>query len=490
MMSLLSVPASPSTAAPTSHLYRLRKALIPLLCFVVGFNINFGGIYHDISDGSFGGHPIIDATKEWKSLMVKEKETLSLIIEKGEKDNKKDNLGLNKDQAKADEAERRQYEEESAILRDHMKRNIEDYGFDPWANQVYDDDSEDEEYWCGEYCSTPKGTCWRNTTITDHYRPPNITHTTTTATPAMTTERTKIRRRRGGKPIIPRRLIFTYHTNLFDCTFPPHLYDNVQKTIQTYADLWGIENKSNVEVMFFDDQDCARVIEASEPKLVPIFWAETNGSYRADICRIAALYMYGGYYLDVDIEPIQALDPLPQVDFITAQAANRVFFQAVMASTPRHPLMKHTLETMLVDWYMIPKIMKDYGKTEYEPLWFRSQTYADMRLEHVVQYGFDPHHSIGILMGPATLRIAYDRKANLTTPWLLDEFENKAEKVYPALIRETSHWGCNFMVHDNATKTPYFYSRCKGTANCPNYDEKKKSHDEKKKSYDEKTMYS
>eukprot|EP00526_Cylindrotheca_closterium_P022266 CAMPEP_0113626800 /NCGR_PEP_ID=MMETSP0017_2-20120614/13868_1 /TAXON_ID=2856 /ORGANISM="Cylindrotheca closterium" /LENGTH=111 /DNA_ID=CAMNT_0000537009 /DNA_START=27 /DNA_END=359 /DNA_ORIENTATION=- /assembly_acc=CAM_ASM_000147 len=111
-----------------------------------------------------------------------------------------------------------------------------------------------------------------------------------------------------------------------------------------------------------------------------------------------------------------------------------------MASPARHPLMKHTLETMLVDWYMIPKIMKEHGKTKYEPDWFRSQDYADLRLEHVQQYGFDPKHSIGILMGPATLRIAFDRKANLTTPWLLDEFENRNEKVYPELIRETSAW--------------------------------------------------
>ncbi|CAJ1954929.1 unnamed protein product [Cylindrotheca closterium] len=434
---------SSSTTAPTSHLYRLRKTLIPLICFLlIGFIINFGGIYHDISDGYFG-NPIHDATnKEWKSLVAKERDTRSLIVDEGEKG--KYNIAPN---------------------------NFKDWKMTTDANN------------CGDrgpnFTASDRAECGplRSMTNSIHGR---MKHTTTT----MKTKITGAGMTGDKLPLptiidhqtlqpIPRRLIFTHHTHLIDRRFPRHLYKNVQNTIQTYADLWGVENKSNVEVMFFDDQDCARVIEASEPKLVPIFWAEKTGAYRADICRIAALYTYGGYYLDVDIEPIQALDPPPQVDFITAQAGNRAFFQAVMASTLRHPLMKHTMETMLVDWYMIPTIMKDHGKTEFEPQWFRSQTYTDLRLEHVAQYGFDLNHTIGILMGPVTLRIAYDRNVNLTTPWLLQEFENKDEKLYPALIRETSYWGCNFMVHDNATKTPYFYSRCKGTPMCVFYKEKK-----------------
>jgi len=460
------VPTSP-TSPTSSQQYRLRRALIPLLCFLIAFNVNFRGIYRELFSAGTHANPVADATREWKNLIAKEKEP-SATADKVEEHKEKPIINA----------------EALSPVPDQVKSNVEDPRLDRWMNNLYDEDNYDDDDNNNDDFIWARGECYRNTTITNLYRPPNITAV------GVPNNRTTIRRRGAGvngytTTTIPRRLIFTYHTNLFDCIFPEHLYINVQKTIQTYADLWGIENKSNVDVMFFDDEDCAKVIAASEPKLVPIFWAEGNGAYRADICRVAALYVYGGYYFDVDIEPIKALDPPPKVDFISAQAGNRVFFQAVMASPARHPLMKHTLETMLVDWYMIPKIMKDHGKTEYEPHWFRSQDYADLRLEHVLQYGFDPEHSIGILMGPATLRIAFDRQANLTTPWLLDEFENRNEKVYPELIRETPHWGCNFMVHDNATKTPYFYSRCRGTGLCPSFNDEKPFYEEKTESWNE-----
>ncbi|KAL3928705.1 MAG: hypothetical protein SGBAC_012531 [Bacillariaceae sp.] len=518
-----SLPPSPSSSISTAtssgtsqHRYRLRKALIPLLCFLIAVNINFHGIYLEFATatggslmgnnavgagagagavGSGSSNPIWEATREWKNLMAKhEGEQTTTMTTTTTPPSASATLPVYTvdDQAKEDLFN---------VPYGGAQWNLENSPMmDPFFGQEAEEDDEDEDYneeydeW--RYIYGARGECFRNnTTVVNYYRPPNITTIATTTTTNTTTTTTKpknnqtnLRRRvvvngngNGNAnnststtdgSIIPRRLIFTYHTNLFDCIFPRHLYDNVQHTIQRYADLWGIENKSNVDVLFFDDDDCAQVIAVSEPRLLPIFWAETNGAYRADICRIAALYQYGGYYLDVDIEVIQTLDPSPDVDFITAQAGNRVFFQAIMASTAGHPLLEHTLETMLVDWYMIPKIMQDHGKTTYEPDWFRGQYYADLRLEHVLQYGFDPGHSIGILMGPATLRIAYDRSLHLTKSWLLEEIENRQSKVYPALVRNTSHWGCNFMVHDNVTKTPYFYSRCRGTALCPSFDVK------------------
>ncbi|KAL3935685.1 MAG: hypothetical protein SGBAC_008839, partial [Bacillariaceae sp.] len=116
---------------------------------------------------------------------------------------------------------------------------------------------------------------------------------------------------------IPRRLIFTYPENLLQVKTPQYLHDNVQRTIQLYADAWGIHNVSNVDVLFLLDSDCIHFLEQVEPRLVPVFKGERAGPYKADMCRLAALYVHGGYYLDVDIEPVKALDPQPDVDFIT-----------------------------------------------------------------------------------------------------------------------------------------------------------------------------
>jgi len=61
-------------------------------------------------------------------------------------------------------------------------------------------------------------------------------------------------------------------------------------------------------------------------------------------------------------------------------------------------------------------------------------------------------------MGPVTLPLAFDRQRDTTNPWILKERENGKFKYYPGLIRKATGWGCNFVVHDVAGKTPYFYS--------------------------------
>jgi len=277
---------------------------------------------------------------------------------------------------------------------------------------------------------------------------------------------------------IPRRLIFTYPKNLLYKTTPKHLHSNVMGSIKLYADAWGIDKITNMDVLFYNDKDCINLIKQLEPRFVKIFWTENYGAYRGDMCRIAALYQYGGYYLDVDIQPLQALDPPPGVDFITARMDNGHFFQAIMAVTPRHPILKATLESMLNDWYMIPSVLREFNQSEAEAdfestlIWTKShkEEYTKKRIEHLIGLGLGHDPDREALMGPVTLRIAYDRQKNVTTPWFLDEIENSNEKLYPELIRKEGDEqlrGCNYLVHDAENKAAYFYSRCRGTWLCP-----------------------
>jgi len=222
-----------------------------------------------------------------------------------------------------------------------------------------------------------------------------------------------------------------------------------------------------MDIRFYTDNDCRTLLGQAEPKLLPIFIAEKHGPYKGDLCRIAALYLHGGYYLDVDIQPLKALDPPPDVDFITAQVPNcNMFFQAVMAIPARHPILKATLESMLIDWYMIPSVMREHNKTEFEVDFFNSKEYEEEKLKHLKSFNLvdDPEK---MLMGPVTVCLAFDRQRNTTNPWILDEIENGRRQLYPELIREATGGGCNYIVHDAASKTPYFYSRCRGTWFCP-----------------------
>ncbi|CAJ1929105.1 unnamed protein product [Cylindrotheca closterium] len=272
---------------------------------------------------------------------------------------------------------------------------------------------------------------------------------------------------------IPRRLLFTYSKNLLHEKTPKHLHDNVQHSIQVYADAWGIEDQSHVEVLFYTDKECIELLKQVEPKYLPIFQTETFPAYRGDICRTAALYLYGGYYLDVDIETLQALEPPSNADFITAKMQSGTFFQAIIATTPFHPVLKAALESMLNDWYMIPSVLQEFNKseTEFDSDFFRGPTgvYNARRMEHL-QKVLEDVPPDKVLMGPGTLRIAFDRQKNKTTPWFLEEMENSKMKLYPELIRDEGsmiYRGCNYIVHDPGNTTAYFYSRCRGTGYCP-----------------------
>ena len=48
------------------------------------------------------------------------------------------------------------------------------------------------------------------------------------------------------------------------------------------------------EVIFFNDAQCADALTAVEPSLVDAFWAERDGRFKSDMCRLAMLYTHGG----------------------------------------------------------------------------------------------------------------------------------------------------------------------------------------------------
>ncbi|KAL7471544.1 hypothetical protein ACHAXS_011850 [Conticribra weissflogii] len=233
-------------------------------------------------------------------------------------------------------------------------------------------------------------------------------------------------------PQIPRRLIFTYKYNLIapskdDPPFDPKdpLTANVLKTIDIYTNFWKISdlaersrmghhvdseqqpnlditmpsNSTNVVVSFLSDVDCIEAIEKSEPRLVPHFQNEARGEFKADICRVAALYLEGGYYFDIDIGvvapinfdfiPIQSENPLKDAfsglkerrkysklgnladedSFTTfASVYNKAgrLFQAFTAAMPQHPVLQKALE-YLVAYYegyleaVLPQFILEHG---------------------------------------------------------------------------------------------------------------------------------
>lgn len=175
---------------------------------------------------------------------------------------------------------------------------------------------------------------------------------------------------------IPPRLIMTYRINLLNFDSPEGLallsagekllLRNVKRTISIYRRRGDV----SLDVVFLDDAGCEEQIAllGSEPSISDILDVNvllaffrsnsTPGVFKGDLCRGAALYRSGGYYLDVDIVPRVPLWELlrPETDFVTAREApwppgsqgesHGGFFQAsqaIWATKPYHPVTREYL---------------------------------------------------------------------------------------------------------------------------------------------------
>jgi hypothetical protein len=162
---------------------------------------------------------------------------------------------------------------------------------------------------------------------------------------------------------IPRRLLFTYMENLLrpdllsrnddDWAYGPgNLARNVNRTIRMFHEAWASgDGEDDFEVSFLTDEDCAKLINETEPRLLVPFLNESEGCYKSDICRVVALWQTGGYYLDNDLVVVRVPELPPRTEFATVAVASMVeFFQAFLAVAPRHPILNISMQVM-IDYY-------------------------------------------------------------------------------------------------------------------------------------------
>jgi mannosyltransferase OCH1-like enzyme len=227
---------------------------------------------------------------------------------------------------------------------------------------------------------------------------------------------------------IPRRLLFTYKYNLLEAKDPPLLYQNVQNTIQKYREAWG---DPDAAVWFLDDDACRAAIYFTKRNLLTYFDREIHGSWKADICRIAALYLTGGQYLDVDMEVVAPWLPDRNVAFATATNPDETrYFQSFLASERNGRILEEALDAMLL-FYMNKKTR------------------------------------IMALIGPDTLNWAI-RSVPVSEQGkivLLKEAEAIHDAPDTPLRRNAVGCCCNFVVQDPATNQTLFYSRVVGGGN-------------------------
>jgi hypothetical protein len=383
-----------------------------------------------------------------------------------------------------------------------------------------------------------------NGNATSHKQPPSYPSTSDKHDTAPSNERM----RGSSPPRIPRRLIFTNKYNLIapSKNDPPFNGDdpltaNVLRTVGRYREYWDAEDAAErsrsspseasgkndeMVVSFLSDDDCVAIITEAEPRLVEKFRGEKRGEFKGDICRVAELYVYGGYCFDIDIgvyEPLHLDDlHLPRervpditlrylkmattdelmklmkggrddlVTFSTVVNKQGRFFQAFTAAMPRHPVMERSLQYMVAYYdgtleQVLPQDILDRYRKQVPPFEVPSRTKPN-----------------GMGLGPYTMSVAYNSiKDDVWEQYIRDVMKDhgyvsengnvegiEAKRRYSRFLYEISlqwkeleelglfrdiplqdaeykkkvQW-CNFVCVDG--DRVYFYSRVPGSRGCP-----------------------
>lgn len=86
---------------------------------------------------------------------------------------------------------------------------------------------------------------------------------------------------------------------------------------------------------------------AEWPETSPYWSKVANGAQLADLVRLEALLRHGGIYVDQDVEPYRALDPLLSTSAFAAWEDDRTVPNAVLGAVPGHPAIRLCLELAL-----------------------------------------------------------------------------------------------------------------------------------------------
>lgn len=158
--------------------------------------------------------------------------------------------------------------------------------------------------------------------------------------------------------LIPRKLLFNYKKNLFKAEpgdlskEEKMLLANMKRTVTVFQNFAG----DAPEVHMWDDHDCFTAIHELQMKeghqLALYFDREDEGRIKSDVCRLVMLYNMGGLYFDTDVAPLAALPRTldPRATFVTVKVRDGNFFQAFLATSPKHPVIRMCL-TKFKTWY-------------------------------------------------------------------------------------------------------------------------------------------
>ena len=93
-------------------------------------------------------------------------------------------------------------------------------------------------------------------------------------------------------------------------------YDELNEDMKIYVDSWKTHN-SNYEHILYDKNDRISFIrENFDDNVLNTYNKLKPGAFKCDLWRYCILYIYGGYYVDLDTLCLDSLDKLPSSNFL------------------------------------------------------------------------------------------------------------------------------------------------------------------------------
>lgn len=94
--------------------------------------------------------------------------------------------------------------------------------------------------------------------------------------------------------------------------------------------------------------ECHTYREPIDPNDWPLtspYWSKCkNGAQKAGLIRLEALYTYGGFYVDSDVQPVRSFEPLLYSPAVAAWEDETTIPDAIMGAEPKHPAFKQMLD--------------------------------------------------------------------------------------------------------------------------------------------------
>jgi len=133
---------------------------------------------------------------------------------------------------------------------------------------------------------------------------------------------------------IPKNIFITYKNN----DIPKKVKSNLSKLNPEHT------------IFFYDDNKCVSFLEKHYSKKFANFFKQIKwGPIKSDFWRLCVLYVYGGVYYDIDIEPYVPISDFIEdnITFCTCLSVNKKhIFQAFLASTQKNFLIRTCIMIM------------------------------------------------------------------------------------------------------------------------------------------------